>query len=156
MVEGLPKSGWEEHSRIVIRKFKENGQGELFLARAVIVVSRDDLPLAEMVKRHRGKQGRENAFKGPLRDLDLHHPPCRKLLANQAFYICGQLAQMLLRSVQYDLLPREARRHGLRPLIQHFIRTVARLVRAAGRWRLDFAKSNFRVDWIYNAAVRLE
>ena len=175
MAEGLPKSawedigpreqatrvlhkasGWEEHSYIVIRKFKENGQGELFPARAVIVVSRGDLPIAEMVKRHRGKQGQENAFKGPLRDLDLHHPPCRKLLANQAFYICGQLAQMLLRSVQYDLLPREARRHGLRPLIRHFIRTVARLVRASGRWRLDFAKSNFRADWLCNAAVQLE
>ena len=24
----------------------------------------------------------DNAFKGPLRDLDLHHPPCQKLLAN--------------------------------------------------------------------------
>lgn len=29
-------------------------------------VSRDDLPLPELVKRHRGKQGQENAFKGPL------------------------------------------------------------------------------------------
>ena len=33
---------------------------------------------------------------------------------------------------------------------------VARLVRAAGRWRLDFAKSNLRLDWIYSAAVQLE
>ena len=29
-------------------------------------------------------------------------------------------------------------RGGLRPLIRYFIRTVARLVRASGRWRLDF------------------
>lgn len=55
-----------------------------------------------------------------------------------------------------SLLPEPARRHGLRPLIWHFIRTVARLVRAAGRWRLDFAKSNFRIDWLYSAAVQLE
>ena len=103
----------------------------------------------------RGVAGQENAFKGPLRDLDLHHPPCRKLLVNQAFCICGQLAQMLLRSVQYDLLPREARRHGLRSLIRHFIRTVARLVRASGRWRLDFAKSNCLIAWLYNAVIQL-
>ena len=109
-----------------------------------------------MVKRHRGKQGQENAFKEPLRDLDLHHPPCRKLLARQAFYICGQLAQMLLRSVQYGLLPREARKHGLRSIIRHLIRTVAQLVRASGRWRFDFTKSNFLIGWIYNAAVQLE
>lgn len=63
---------------------------------------------------------------------------------------------MLLRSVQHDLLPREARQHGLRSIIRHFIRTAARLVRASGRWRLDFAKSNFRIGWIYNAAIQLE
>ena len=113
-------------------------------------------PLAELVRRHRGKQGQENAFKGPLRDLDPHHPPCRKLLANQVFYACGQLAQMLLRAVQFNLLPKSARKHGLRPLIRHFIRTVARLVKAAGRRRLDFAKSNLRLDWIYRAAVQLK
>ena len=37
------------------------------------------------MRRRRGKQGHENAFKGPLRDLDLHHPPCRGLLANRLF-----------------------------------------------------------------------
>ena len=155
LVRHRPK-GWVEHPYVVVRKLIEGAQGELFPVHTVILVSRDDLPLAELVRRHRGKQGQENAFKGPLRDLDLHHPPCRRLLANQAFYACGQLAQMLLRAVQFNLLPKPARKHGLRPLIRHFIRTVARLVRAAGRWRLDFAKSNLRLDWIYSAAVQLE
>lgn len=59
--------------------------------------------------RHRGKQGRENAFKGPLRDLGLHHSPCRRLLANQLFYACGQLAQTLLRTVQFSLPPASQR-----------------------------------------------
>ena len=149
-------NGWVEHPYVVVRKFLEGAQEDPFPVHTVILVSRDDPPLAELVRRHRGKQGQENAFKGPLRDLDLHHPPCRKLLANQAFYACGQLAQMLLRAVQFNLLPESARKHGLRPLIRHFIRTVARLVRAAGRWRLDFAKSNPRLDWLYNAAVQLE
>lgn len=98
----------------------------------------------------------ENAFKGPLVDLDLHHPPCRRFRANQAFHACGQLAQLLLRAVQYRLLPKAARRHGLRPLIRHLVRTVARLVRSGRRWRLDFARTNFRLDWLYHAAVQLE
>ena len=55
----------------------------------VIVVSRDDLPIADMVRMHRRKQGQENAFKGPLREMDLHHPPCRRLLSNKALYLCG-------------------------------------------------------------------
>ncbi|OED45848.1 hypothetical protein ACH42_04520 [Endozoicomonas sp. (ex Bugula neritina AB1)] len=44
----------------------------------VILVNRSDLPLKELVRRHREKQGQENAQKGPLIDLDLHHPPCKK------------------------------------------------------------------------------
>ena len=68
----------------------------------------DGLPLDALVRRHRGKQVQENALKGPLIDLDLHHPACRKFRANQAFYNCGQLAQMLLRAVQYRLLPTRA------------------------------------------------
>ena len=62
---------------------------------------------------------------------------------------------MLLCAVQFNLLPKSARKHGLRPLIRHFIRTVARLVNAAGRRRLDFAKSNLQLDWICAAAVQL-
>ena len=112
MVDGLPESAWEDISLC---------------------------EQATLVRHHRGKQGQEIAFKGPLGDLDLPHPPYRKLLANQAFYACGQLAQMLLRS-----------------LIQYFIRMVARLIHASGRWRLDFAKSNSCIAWIYSAAVQLE
>ena len=174
-LQGLPESAWEDvdlcgeavlvrhrpdgwvaHPYVVVRKFLEGTQGDLLPVHTVILVSRDDLPLAELVRRHRGKQGQENAFKGPLRDLDPHHPPCRKLLANRIFYACGQLAQMLLRAVQFNLPPKSARKHGLRPLIRHFIRTVALLVKAAGRRRLDFATSNLRLDWIYAAAVQLE
>ena len=99
-------AGWEEQSYVVIRRRRDRGQSLLLPVYTVILVSRGDLPLDELVRRHRGKQGQENAFKGPLIDLDLHHPPCRKFRANQAFYICGQLAQML---------PARARRHGLRP-----------------------------------------
>ncbi len=61
---------------------------------------------------------------------------------------------MLLRAVQYQLLPARARRHGLRPLIRYLVRVVGRLVRS-GR-RLDFARNNFRLDWLYHAAVQLE
>jgi len=149
-------AGWRQQAYVVIRKLYDGPQRRLTPAYTVILVSRDDLPLEELVHRHRGKQGQENAFKGPLIDMDLHHPPCRWFHANQAFYACGQIAQLLLRAVQYELLPKAARRHGLRPLIRYLMRTVARLVRTGRRWRLDFAKNNFRLDWLFYAACQLE
>ena len=128
----------------------------------MILANRDDLPLAEVVRRHRSKQGAcpagrfENAFKGPLVDLDLHHPPCRGYRANQAFYANGRMAHLLLRAVQYRLLPKAARRHGIRPLVRHVMRTVARLV-TSGRGRsLLFASCCLRRDWLFFASLRLE
>ena len=166
-LQGPPESAWEDvglcgeavlvrhrpdgrvgRPCVVVRKLLEGAQGDLLPVRTAIPVSRDGPPLDELVRRRRGGQGRENAFKGPLRDPDPHHPPRRKLLANRIFHACGQLAQMLPRAVPFNPPPKSARRHGLRPLIRRFIRTVARLVKAAGRRRLDFAKSNLRLDWI--------
>ncbi|MCY3624159.1 MAG: hypothetical protein OXH68_20920 [Gammaproteobacteria bacterium] len=106
--------------------------------------------------RHRGKQGQENASKGPLRDLDLHHPPCRGYRANQAFYALGWIAQVLLRAVQFTALPKLTRKHGLRPVIRHVMRTAAYMVRTARRLCVRFAKTNFHLDWLYEAMMRLE
>ena len=150
-------SGWDEEQRyVVVRRRTENGQALLIPRHTVMLVSRDDLPLKELVRRHRGKQGQENAFKGPLRDMDLHHPPCRGYRANQAFYALGQIAQVLLRAVQYEALPKSARRHSIRPVIRYVMRTAAYMVRTARRVCLRFAKTNFRLDWLYRAMVSLE
>ncbi len=138
------------------RRARGGGQGLLVPRHTVILVSRGDLPPRELVLRHRGRQGRENAFKGPLRDMDLHHPPCRGYRANQAFYALGQIAQMLLRAVQFAALPKKARGHGIGQVIRHVMRTAAHMVRTARRTCLRFAKTNFRLDWLYRAMVRLE
>ena len=149
-------SGWTRQHYVVIRQLYDGPQRRLTPAYTVILVSRNDLPLAELVRGQRGKQGQENAFKGPLIEMDLHHPPCRRFTANQAFYACGQLAQLLLLAMQHEWLPAPARRHGLRPLIRYLMRSVARLVKTGRRYRLDFAKSNFRLDWLLYAAFQLE
>ncbi|MCZ0943860.1 MAG: transposase [Gammaproteobacteria bacterium] len=175
VVEDLPEHGWtdigmgesatwvrhrparwrDEQSYVVVRGTVER-QGELFPRLSVILASRDDLPLAEVVRRHRSKQGHENAFKGPLVDLDLHHPPCRGYRANQAFHAYGRMAHLLLRAVQYGLLPKAARRHGIRPLVRHLMRTVARLVASGRRRSLLFASCCFRRDWLFFASLQLE
>jgi hypothetical protein len=149
--------GWDcEESYVVVRSHFDGDQRRLTPRHIFILVSRTDLPLRELVRRHREKQGQENAQKGPLIDLDLHHPPCQKLDANRAFYTCGQLAQILLIATQYQLLPHAARRHGLRTLIRDFVRTAARLVRHGRRLALKFAKNALRLDWLIHAADRLD
>ena len=109
-----------------------------------------------LVRRHRAKQGQENAFKGPLTDLGLHHPPCRSYRANQAFYALGHIAQALLWAVQVTALPKGARRHGIRQVIRHVMRTAAHMVRTARRTCLRFAKTSFRLDWLHEAMTVLE
>jgi hypothetical protein len=148
---------WEqEEAYVVIRSYWDGPQRRLTPKHIFILVSRTDLPLEELVLRHRGKQGQENAQKGPLIDLDLHHPPCWRYQANRAFYTAGQIAQILLCAVQYYLLPNEAREHGIRTIIRDLVRTAGRLVRHSRRWILRFAKTALRLDWIAHAADRLE
>lgn len=149
--------GWDgEESYLVVRSHFDGDQRRLTPRLIFILVSRTDLPLRELVRRHREKQGQENVQKGPLIDLDLHHPPCQRLEANRAFYTCGQIAQILLVATQYQLLPRAARRHGLRTLIRDLVRTAARLVRHGRRRILKFAKGTLRLDWLIYAADRLD
>ena len=150
-------SRWaEEEAYMVVRQLHEGEHGLLEPRYTVIPVSRDDLPVAELARGHRGKQGQENARKGPLTDLGLHHPPCKSYEANQAFYLCGQIAQLLLRLLQYQLLPGEARQHGLRPLIRHCVRTVGRVAQSGRRQKLLPGRGNLRLDWLLYAAGKLE
>ena len=75
--------GWErEQHYVVVRRRTEGGQLLLVPRHTVVLVSRNDLPLKELVVRHRAKQGQENAFKGPLTDLGLP-PPAVPVLPGQ-------------------------------------------------------------------------
>jgi len=157
MVFCKPRGWWRKEAYVVIRRDRDGDQLLLKPFHTIIPVSKVEMSLKELVRRHRSKQGHENAFKGPLTDLGLHHPPCRNYMANQAYYLCAQLAQLLLRIAQYWTLPKEARRHGLRPLIRDLVRSVARLVRSGRQWRVQFASCNRRqLDWLVPAGRRLE
>ena len=151
-----PKSWKEEEVYVVVRQQYEGQQKLLEPRYTVILTSRCDLPLPEVVRRHRGKQGQENAQKGPLTELGLHHPPCKSYVANQAFDPCGQIAQWLLELVQYQLLPEKARQHGLRPLIRDFVQTAGRLTCSGRRLRMLLGRGNLRLPWLMHATGKLE
>ena len=138
---------WEkEQVYVVIRRDRDGEQELLQPAYTVILVSRDDLRVGELVRRHRAKQGQENAFKGPLTELGLHHPPCQSYAANQAFYSCGQIEQLLM--LQYQVLPEQAREHGLGPLIRHFVCSVGQMQKRGRNRKLLFGKCNYRMGWL--------
>jgi hypothetical protein len=146
-------SGWkQEQVYVVVRSMYEGKQRLLYPRYTFILVSREDLPLAEIVRRHRGKQGQENVFKGPLIHLDLHHPPCGTFNANRAFYSAGQIAQILLVAIQMKLLPKEAHKHGIRTIIRDIVRVTGKLVHHARKWKLLFSKSALRLHWLSHAA----
>ena len=106
-------------------------------------MSRDDLPVAKLVLRHRGKQGQENAFKGPHTDLDLHHPAVPRLPGEPGVLRAGLDRAGSAAAVQFTALPKRARKHGLRPVIRHVMRT-AYMVRSGRRLCVRFGKTNFR------------
>lgn len=150
-------AGWEySEPYVVVRSSYDGSQRRLLYSYTFILVSRSDLDIEELVRRHRGKQGQENALKGPLIELDLHHPPCSRFNANRAVYAAGQIAQLLLCAVRFNLLPPKARRHGIRAVIRDLVRTPAKLVKHARRLTLLFAKTSLRPDWLAHAADRLE
>ena len=141
----------EEQVYVVIRRDRDGEQELLQPAYTVILVSRDDLRVGELVRRHRAKQGQENAFKGPLTELGLHHPPCKSYQANQAYYWYGQIAQLLLLMLQYQVLPEKAREHGLGPPIRHFVCSVGRLQKRGRGPKLLFGKCNYHLEWLLRA-----
>ena len=148
---------WQREQTCVITRSWHDGQQWLIEPRySVILVSRTDLSLKELVRRHREKQGQENAQKGPLIDLDLHHSPYRKFHANQAFYVCGQIARILLRALQYRALPKKERKHGIRPLIRKLVRSVGLLTCSGKKWTLKFVKTTAALDWLWEASNRLD
>ncbi|MDD2710986.1 MAG: transposase [Verrucomicrobiae bacterium] len=83
----------------------------------------------EVFLKHRRKGAREQGFSHLLSDLDLHHPPCESLIANQMFYAIGILAHNLLAA--FKALHLDAEQQGWRPgtLIRHLLTLPVRISR---------------------------
>jgi len=81
--------------------------------------------------RHDLKGERELMFSQLLADLDLHHPPCLALVANQAFYTLAALASNVLTALKLTELPAEHHGWRVRSLIRHLLTLPAKLSRHA-------------------------
>ena len=69
------RGGQRDEVYVAVRREREEGQRLLVPHSSFSLVSRDDLPLAELVRRNRAKQGQQNAFKGLLRELRIQMLP---------------------------------------------------------------------------------
>ena len=73
------------------------------------------------LERHQLKGGLEQRFSEVLSDLDLHHPPCQELIANQAFYAITMLAYNLLIGLKLLEMPDEDQAMRVRSIIRYLL-----------------------------------
>jgi hypothetical protein len=103
-----------------------------------------DTPQA-VFERHRLKGGKEQGFSEVLSTLDLHHPPCKDLVANQAFYAIGMLAYNVLITLKVLDLPDDAQSWRIQTLIRYLL-TVP--VTVSSHARYEVARICIPAGWL--------
>lgn len=107
---------------------------EMFWRHAFIACESGRTGSAKAVfERHHLKGDKERLFSELLSGLDLHHPPCEQLLANQVFYTLAGLAYNLLQALKLLHLPDECQSWRVRTLLRQVVILPARVVRHARR-----------------------
>lgn len=97
-------------------------EGDLLWRYAYRVCRHAEKDTAQAVfERHRLKGLKEQGFSDVLSGLDLHHPPCKELIANQAFYAIGMLAHNVLVTLKLLELPDEQQSWRVPTLIRHLL-----------------------------------
>lgn len=96
--------------------------GELFWRYGHIACQAGEVQAAQLaLERHQLKGGCEQRFSEVLSDLDLHHPPCKELIANQAFYAIAMLAYNLLVGLKLLEMPDADQGMRIRSIIRYLL-----------------------------------
>lgn len=98
-------------------------------------------------ERHRLKGDKERAFSEVLTDLDLHHPPCQRLDANNCYYVLASLAFNALQALKHLYLPEEHRPKRIKTLIHHLLLVPVEIKRHARKLKAVFFAPAGWVDW---------
>lgn len=101
-------------------RWKKDGDLIWRYAYAVCQAGEQQTPQA-VFERHRLKGAKEQGFSEVLSGLDLHHPPCSELIANQAFYAVAMLAYNLLLTLKVLDLPDENQSWRIQTLIRQLL-----------------------------------
>ena len=120
--------------------------GDLMWRHAYCVCQAPDQDTPQAVfERHRLKGAKEQGFSEVLSGLDLHHPPCKDLVANQAFYAIAMLAYNILISLKMLDLPDEAQSWRIRTLIRNLLTMPVNMSRHA---RYEVARICVPTGWL--------
>lgn len=125
-------------------RWKKEGDLMWRYAYAVCQAGEQDTP-QRVFERHRLKGAKEQGFSEVLSGLDLHHPPCSDLLANQAFYAIAMLAYNLLVSLKVLDLPDEAQGWRIQTMIRHLLTLP---VTVSTHARYDVARICIPAGWL--------
>ena len=106
--------------RFATVRWKEEGDLMWRYAFVVCQSPQETSPQA-VFQRHQLKGAKEQAFSEVLSGLDLHHPPCSDLIANQAFYAIAALAYNVLITLRMLEMPDEAQSWRIQTIIRHLL-----------------------------------
>ncbi|MCL5269872.1 MAG: transposase [bacterium] len=112
--------GWAAPVTIAVRRWREAGELPGVWHYSFLATNLEPAALPrDLVRRHGAagvlwmfystKQGHENHFKTPLRDLALHHPPSGRLGVNQVYYALASMAANIAMVLRYEVAPRAER-----------------------------------------------
>lgn len=101
-------------------RWKKEGDLMWRYAYAVCQAGAKQSPQA-VFERHRLKGAKEQGFSEVLSGLDLHHPPCADLIANQMFYAIAMLAYNVLITLKLLDLPDQAQSWRIQTIIRHLL-----------------------------------
>ena len=99
------------------------------------------------IGRHQLKGDKERLFSQVLSDLDLHHPPCHSLGANNAFYVLGSMAHNLLHAIKLIHMPDEDQALRTRSLIQVLMLVAVQFKRHARSVKAVCCVSSSCLGW---------
>lgn len=115
----MPGECARAHTFAVVRRQKP---GEMFYQYGFVMCQEGEVKEPKAIlERHQLKGAKEQGFSQTLSDLDLHHPPCLDLIANQAFYALATLAYNILTALRVMELPEEAQGWRVRSIIRHLL-----------------------------------
>ena len=91
----------EAQEAVTFATLRRKPEGEMFWRYAFVAGQPGEGWTPQAVfERHVLKGDKERGFSELLSDLDLHHPPCGKLIANQAFYALAILTHNVLTALK--------------------------------------------------------
>jgi hypothetical protein len=144
-IKHQPESAAQPFLFAVVRS---KGEKELFWRYAFVACEdeRKGSPKA-VFERHHLKGHKEQLFSEVLTGLDLHHPPCAELIANQMYYAVAALAYNLLIALKLLHLPEERQQCRVKTLIREIMILPGRFVTHARRLVARIYVAPEWLDW---------